>query len=603
MTVQELIGRYRETSGERPRREDVRHAHWWIDQLGPLPATALSADLITRNVQTLAKRGRSDSTRTFYLRFLRRVCRWGLEQGYLTDDPSTTIALPTAQPPLLRVLGDEEEAALCAALGAPYSLWVRFALVTGLKQSEQFALRWRDVDLDRATLFLPDPRMRTVVALGLSAAAVAILWELRRIQPVSLWVFPDLRTPTRPANIHAFYTGRWETAVRRAGLPHVTWADLRTTCGVRLAQQGFSVADITRLLRQREVRRAYYYRAWQPGQVYITKPARPRAELVFSELSPEELQQLIGRDIATAPLTFQECCHLYASFHLKGRPSREQFERIYRQHWKAWRDRLPATITRKDIRLWFLALEGTPGLANKAATLLRGLYSWALRMELLACPNPVAGLIRFRQYARERFLSSPELSRLMDRLPHLPAKPRAFLLVLLLTGARKGEALQMRWADLDPTTRLWKKSRTKTGTGHVVPLPLQVMEALALLPRDSEWVFSGHNGAHWHRTSADKTWALIRARLNLEDVTLHDLRRSCASYLAMAGENLPIIQNVLNHRSLSQTSTYARLNVGAVDRALQQLADRFLALQHNPTSSRLAIGAERANEDMQGLDR
>ena len=59
------------------------------------------------------------------------------------------------------------------------------------------------------------------------------------------------------------------------------------------------------------------------------------------------------------------------------------------------------------------------------------------------------------------------------------------------------------------------------------------------------------------------------------DVCLHDLRRTCASYLAIQGENLPVIQSVLNHRSLAPTSIYARLNTMATDRALQAQADRF----------------------------
>lgn len=286
---------------------------------------------------------------------------------------------------------------------------------------------------------------------------------------------------------------------------------------------------------------------------------------------------MIGRDIASWPLTFKELCHLYAAHHLKGRPSREQFERVYRQYWHAWGDRLPATITRKEIRLWFLALENTPGIANKAATLLRAMFSWSIRMELITCPNPVQGLIRFRQYPRKRFLTSEEVRRFIDWLPRLPAKPRAFLSMLLLTGARKSEALGAKWSDIDVEMRHWRKSMTKNGDGQLVPLPTQVMDALQLLPRDSEWVFSGEHGRHWHRTTADKEWAKVRVSLLLEDVTLHDLRRSCASYLAIAGENLPVIQNVLNHRSLGPTSIYARLNVGAVDRALQQQADRFFS--------------------------
>ena len=53
------------------------------------------------------------------------------------------------------------------------------------------------------------------------------------------------------------------------------------------------------------------------------------------------------------------------------------------------------------------------------------------------------------------------------------------------------------------------------------------------------------------------------------------LRRTCASHLAIEGENLPIIQNVLNHTSFAHTAIYARLNTKAVDRALQAQADRF----------------------------
>ena len=59
--------------------------------------------------------------------------------------------------PTLRVLTQEEEVKLCAALGAPWNLWVKFALLTGLKQSEQFSLCWRDVDLERLALLLPHP--------------------------------------------------------------------------------------------------------------------------------------------------------------------------------------------------------------------------------------------------------------------------------------------------------------------------------------------------------------------------------------------------------------------------------------------------------------
>ena len=68
----------------------------------------------------------------------------------------------------------------------------------------------------------------------------------------------------------------------------------------------------------------------------------------------------------------------------------------------------------------------------------------------------------------------------------------------------------------------------------------------------------------------------------MEDVRRHDLRRTCASYLAMSGENISTIESVLNYKSLAPTSIYARLNSKATDRALQTQADRLCSLVQEP---------------------
>ncbi|MHC9062734.1 tyrosine-type recombinase/integrase [Nitrospira sp. CMX1] len=577
MTIRDLINAHRQ-SERSPRQEDERHAAWWSDRIGGFLVEELSSDLIKRQLLASAKCGRSVWTSNHYFRFLRRVCRWGQLMAYLRVDPCKTIPLPKDKPPTLRVLTEEEEVKLCRELGQPYALWVKFAILTGLKQSEQFSLLWRAVDLPKATLHLPHPQTRAVVALSLPPDAVEILRQLHHLHPPSLWVFPDLHNPHRPANVHAFYVGRWESAVRRAGIPRISWKDLRHTCGVRLAKAGVPVREVAAFLRQREVRQVYYYRAHQPGEAYIKKERAKSATLVFDELPVEKLHELIGRDATTAPLTFGELCHLYASHHLKARPARRDFESIYRQHWLAWADRLPATITRKEIRLWYFTMEQAPSRANKGAACLRAVFNWGVDMELLTCANPALRLKRYPQPPRERFMDAQEVQRFMDGLSQLPAKPQAFLLLLLLTGCRMGEALRMRWADVDSTSRLWRKGKTKNGSSHVIPLPHQVMEALSCLPRQAEWVFAGTNGKHWSSASISKIWLHKRQRWNLGDVRIHDLRRTAASYLAISGENLPTIQNVLNHRSLTPTAIYARLNTKAVDRALQAQADRFCSL-------------------------
>lgn len=579
-TVGELINRYRLTDPTDHRREDPRHARWWVEHFGTLPASGLTTERILQAIETLrTEQGRTGtragSTVGFYLRFLRRVTAWAVCAAMLPSDPCDGIPLPKEGTPVMRVLTEEEEAQVCQAFGQPYSLWIRFAILTGLEQSEQFTLLWRHVQLEGGTILIPQGTNGTMVELSLPHEAVTILRALRQEYPTSIWVFPDPHDPRRPVNAHTFYDSRWTRTIQRLGIPRVAWKDLRHTCGVRLAKQGFSSGEIASFLRQRELRRAYYYRAWAPGVAPKRNPPKPSRVPVFTDLSHPELQALMDR----TP-TFGEMCRLYAAHYLKERPSRAQFERIYKNLFHQWADRALGNISRKEVRLWHMGLSRTPGHANKALIFLRRVYNVALYEleDIYDGRNPAVRIRLHPSTPRERFLSLEEMQRFMEGVPHLPPKPRAYFLLLLLTGARMSEGRCLRWKDVEWTTRVWRKPRTKNGSSHLVPLPVQVVDALARLPRTSEWVFPGARGQPWARSTVQKTWQNIRRQWNMEDVTIHDLRRTCASYLAMEGENLPTIQNVLNHKSLVHTAIYARLNTKATDRALQAQADRLCGL-------------------------
>lgn len=583
-TVAELINSYRTLNLTDRRREDPRHARWWIEHFGARPLPSLTTESILHAIEILqTEKGRTGtragSTVCFYLRFLRRVTAWGKVLAYLPVDPCVGIPLPKEGTPVLRVLTEEEEAQVCQAFGRPYSLWIRFAIVTGLEQSEQFTLLWRSVQLERGTILIPQGMNGTMVELSLPPEAMTILRALRHEYPTSLWVFPDPHDPRRPVNAHNFYDSRWTRTIERLGIPRVAWKDLRHTCGVRLAKQGVPIEEIASFLRQRELRRAYYYRAWVPGVAPKRNPPKPSRVAVFTDLSDPELRALIDRAPTDPPLTFGEMCRLYAVHYLKERPSRVQFERIYKNLFHQWADRPLGDISRKEIRLWYMGLSQTPGHANKAIIFLRRVYNVALyHVEVYEGLNPAVRMPLYPSTPRDRFLSLEEMQRFMDGVPHLPPKPRAYFLMLLLTGARLSEARCLRWTDVEWSTRVWRKPRTKNGSTQFVPLPVQVVNALARLPRTSEWIFPGNNGKPWSIGSVQKVWYKIRRQWNMEDVTIHDLRRTCASYLAIEGENLSTIQSVLNHKSLVHTAIYARLNTKAIDRALQAQADRFCGL-------------------------
>src|SRR5262245_32200541 len=137
MTVAELINTYRLTNLTDRRREDVRHGHWWTEHLGTIPVSGLTPTRILQALDEVRATGRTGtrtgSTIGHYLRFFRRVTAWGRCVAMLPADPCSGIPLPKEGAPIMRVLTEEEETHLCQALGRPYSLWVRFAICTGLE--------------------------------------------------------------------------------------------------------------------------------------------------------------------------------------------------------------------------------------------------------------------------------------------------------------------------------------------------------------------------------------------------------------------------------------------------------------------------------------
>ena len=80
----------------------------------------------------------------------------------------------------------------------------------------------------------------------------------------------------------------------------------------------------------------------------------------------------------------------------------------------------------------------------------------------------------------------------------------------------------------------------------------------------------------WSGTAMEHAWRKIRDRIGLHDVRIHDLRRTAASWLAINGSNIPVIQSMLNHRPLASIQVYARLSVEPVHLALDDQAKRIL---------------------------
>lgn len=194
----------------------------------------------------------------------------------------------------------------------------------------------------------------------------------------------------------------------------------------------------------------------------------------------------------------------------------------------------------------------------------------ALR-NVLGAPKPV-------RRGRERYLLPAEWSRVKALFDQACPKVRIYFYILILEGPRMSEARYMQWSHIDLHAGLWYKPTTKNGKAQTLALSHQACELLNTLPRIGAYVFPGERpDLPWSKTAVAYHWYKIRKAAGCPDVQIRDLRRTCASWLAMDGASTVTIQNVLNHSSLAVTQVYARLDQSAVRAALNRHAARLLA--------------------------
>ena len=253
-------------------------------------------------------------------------------------------------------------------------------------------------------------------------------------------------------------------------------------------------------------------------------------------------------------------------------------------HLQKWHARKPRTITRQDIATLHIQL-GTvhPYQANRLLALIRRMFNLGKSWGLCADDNPAVGVEPFAETKRDRFVQPDELPRLLAVIQEEEnVYIRTVLLVCLLTGARKDEVLTMQWHDLTMNGTIWRIPETKAKRPHLLPLPLPLVKLLHALPRqlDNPYVFPGRNGKG-HLVNLSKPWKRIRHQAGLDDVRIHDLRRTLGSWLAAKGCSLTLIGKALNHSNLATTQVYARLNLDPVRHALDENAQRMLGLAND----------------------
>lgn len=218
-----------------------------------------------------------------------------------------------------------------------------------------------------------------------------------------------------------------------------------------------------------------------------------------------------------------------------------------------------------------------PVTANRVVALASSLFNYGSERKLYKGPNPAQGIRKFHENKRDRFLQADELPAFFQSLAQeTNGTLRDYFLIALLTGARRSNVLAMQWREINLDRAEWRIPVTKNGTAQTVTLSPQAVEILQnRIGCNDVWVFPG-TGATGHIVEPKKAWQRVLERAGIEDLRIHDLRRTLGSWQAKSGASLVIIGKSLNHQSPSTTAIYARLDSDPVRESVNKATDAML---------------------------
>ena len=235
-------------------------------------------------------------------------------------------------------------------------------------------------------------------------------------------------------------------------------------------------------------------------------------------------------------------------------------------------------IERRDIEKMFMEVSTkTPTQANRMLSSIHYAFNKAVDWRDLNY-NPASGIEKNSEHARDRYLSTAEMTVFLERLN--ARKDTATTLAirfLLLTGARRGEVLKARWDQIDWEKLRWSKppSNTKQRKRHVIPLSgpaFDILERAKKLSK-SDFIFPAKNGTALY--SLQKVVENVREEAGIDDFRLHDLRHCFASEIASEGIPIEFLSKLLGHGNITTTQRYAHFYDDPLRDAVERIGKRI----------------------------
>jgi len=328
-------------------------------------------------------------------------------------------------------------------------------------------------------------------------------------------------------------------------------------------------------------------------------------------------------------LTFAKLFKEYGERHGIKKLSWRTDQSIYANHLQSLAAQKLSTIKRETISRLLSNLEkdGLSGATiNNVRALISSVFGRAIEWGY-ATSNPVTGIKTRTKVKRDRFLQADELPRFFQSLGEEANETlRDYILLALLTGARRANLLAMRWQEVNLAEAIWRIPVTKNGTPQNVtlsPEAVTILEARktaadtilearkttadtslearkTTADKDVDFVFPGI-GMSGHIEEPKKAVIRVMERAGIpygrnvpNGVTLHDLRRTLGSWQAKTGASLTIIGKSLNHKSQAATAIYARLDLDPVRESVERATSAmFTAAGFKPHAELFSVNEQK----------
>ncbi|OWF65687.1 hypothetical protein B6A14_07860 [Polynucleobacter hirudinilacicola] len=206
-----------------------------------------------------------------------------------------------------------------------------------------------------------------------------------------------------------------------------------------------------------------------------------------------------------------------------------------------------------------------PATINRYAAAIGALFTWCIKKRIAPkrWEHPCKAIER-RPENNEivRFLSDGERQALLQACRE-SKWPKLYLLTLLgiTTGARKGELKRLRWSDINLERGEAYLAITKNGDRKTLPLlPVIIEEMMKFEQPLNQHIFASTRMPDRPYNHEDR-WKQALKKAKVKEFRFHDLRHSCASFLAQSGATLLEIADVLGQRNLTTTKRYSHLAI------------------------------------------